>query len=46
VLDCPLQAQLAIAIAHCLSKLGFQIDKRLDFCVYVRQFALEHGLHI
>jgi hypothetical protein len=46
MLDFPFQAQLAIAIAHCFSKLGFQIDKGFDLRVHVRQFALEHGLHV
>jgi hypothetical protein len=42
MLDFPFQEQLAIAIAHCLSKLGFQVDKAFDLCVHVRQFPPEH----
>jgi hypothetical protein len=31
MLDFSFQARLTIAVAHCLSKLGFQIDKAFDF---------------
>ena len=44
--DFPFQAQLAIAVEHSLSKLGFQMAKAFDLYAHVRQLALKHGLYV
>ena len=43
--DFPFQAQLAIAVAHSLSKLGFQMEKTFDLYAHVRQLALKHRVY-